>query len=251
MQTPSDLETRRLQDAEGAEATAATSPVAPATADNTRRRRVAFGSRQDIEREQELRSTGKFLDDGGMLEALTSIKDVMSDVISHMNRNTAAIVEIGNTISSLGSAVQAGFQEARDSGKDTTGRGQPMSEDLEHGGDLAQGEQREQEGTNSAVHQLGAHTAFKVYSKALQSVTVSKPGDGNFSRRRKPGSACAGTFPSPKEHTAAYSRACSQAVPWPSMSPWRRSFWTQTQRSFGNCLTGRLCNASHRMSLRL
>ena len=97
--------------------------MTPATADNTRRRRVEFRSGQDVEREQEVRSKGNVLDDGGMLEALTSTKDVMSDVIRHMNLNPAAIVGIGNTISSLGSAVQVGFQEARDSGKDTTGRG--------------------------------------------------------------------------------------------------------------------------------
>ena len=132
-----------------------------------------------------MRSTRNFLVDVGMLEALTSIMDVMSDVISHMNRNTAAIVEIGNTIYSLGSALQAVFQEARHSGKETTGRGLPISKDLDHSVDMAQGGQREQEGTNSAGHQLGLHTAFKVYFKALQSVTASKPRDGNVFAAKK------------------------------------------------------------------
>ena len=126
-----------------------------------------------------------------------------------------------------------------------------MSEDLEHGGDLAQGGQREQEGPNSAGHQLGTHTAFKVYSKAMQSVTVSKPRDGNFFAAKKAWKRLCGEFLVPEgTHRRLFPCVFSgsaltiyESVAAAVLDADAKELW--------ELLEGRLCNASHRRSLRL
>ena len=102
----SEQKTRTRQGEYFEEGKATISPVTPAMTRDGMHRLVEFGPYKTFGSEEKLTSAKTGLGEAVILKVLESLKDVMDDTLGDMNRNTAAIVEIGGSVTNLDMALR-------------------------------------------------------------------------------------------------------------------------------------------------
>ena len=185
MQESNDRKTKMEPGEIAGEDTSATSPVTPAVTREAMHRRVEFDTQEAVV-SGEMRDRVKNMHGGDdMLKVLASFKDVMDDILSHMSRNTTAIVEMGTAITNLEMVLETGLRDAKRTADDTADKDEQGSIGAGHASNPDKSERGNSGVGNCVEHTLGPHNAFKIYCKALETVSVRKPGDGNFFAAKK------------------------------------------------------------------
>lgn len=187
--------------------------------------------------------------DGRLWEALVSVKDVMNEVLQHLNRNTKAVVQVGESVPNLSIPLETCMRldERTRNPKAAVEERAPLSKYFASISELTRAERA----PSKTPSRLEPHAAFKIYSKALDAVRIGKPGDGNFIPAQKEWIRLCHDFPvvagthrrllSCGFHGSAL--AIYEAVAAENLHFTAEELWTR--------LAHRLCNASYRTALRL
>lgn len=172
----------------------------------------------------------------------------MGRILEHLNRNTAAVVQIGESVSNLGVTVEVCIRLDRStSGKNAVDEEQIGARESRP----PSVRMRESQYQDAAPCLLEPHAAFKIYSKGMISVRVRKPGDGNVFGARKAWVRLCHDFPvAAGTHRRLLSCAFSEcalaiyaSVAAENLHSTADELWEE--------LSHRLCNASYRRALRL
>ena len=110
----------------------------------------------------------------GLFDALISVKGVMEKILVHLNRNTSAVVQVGESVTDLSVAVETCMR------LDRSTVGKYGSNSPTECTSASQGERQQ-------LYVLDPHAAFKVYSRGMEAVRIDKPGDGIFLPHRRLG----------------------------------------------------------------
>lgn len=97
-----------------------------------------------------------------MLESLSTLKDIMSDVVGQMDRNTAAIAEIGNAVINLGIAIEAGMQGAQKIHRGESVEKTPKTTRSESADKILEIDSKASKGIILPEQTLGPQTSFTV-----------------------------------------------------------------------------------------
>ena len=215
------------------------------------RRRVEFDTQEAVG-SAEMRDRAKNMHGGDdMLKVLASFKDVMDDVLSHMSRNTTAIVEMGTAVTNLGIALETGLRGAKRTADDTADKDEQGSIGAGHASNPDQSVRGNLGVGNCVEHTIGPHNAFKIYYKALEAVSVRNPGDGNFFAAKKAWKRLCQEFPVQK---GTYRRLLPCVFSESALAIYESvaaEYLDADAEELSRMLEGRLCNASHRRSLHL
>ena len=184
-----------------------------------------------------------------LLKTLASVKDVMKEMLELLNRNTIAVVQVRESVTNLSVALETCMRldERTRNPKADTGEESPSIKDVASISEPSRAE-------SAAIKTpscLEPHTAFIIYSQALEAVRIGNPGDGNLFPAQKAWTRLCYDFPvvSGTHRRLLPCAFCGSALTiYETIAAENLHFsaeelWTE--------LGHRLCNASHRRALRL